>query len=70
MQFCPRCGSTVTWTLELYPGLRALAVGMFDDPDWLAISRHVWMRSRHKWLECPKGAEVFEKGSPPLPPKA
>ena len=30
-QFCPKCGSTVTWTLELYPGLRALAVGSFDD---------------------------------------
>ena len=69
MQFCPKCGSTVTWTLELYPGLRALAVGSFDDPDWLAISRHVWTRSKHEWFTCPQGAEVFEKGSRPAPAK-
>ena len=47
MQFCPNCGSTVTWTLELYPGTR----------------------SKHKWLACPPGVEVFEKGSLPLPAK-
>jgi hypothetical protein len=69
MQFCPNCGSTVTWTLELYPGLRALAGGSFDDPDWLSIERHVWTRSRHKWFVCPPGAEVFEKGSLPPPAK-
>ena len=69
MQFCPKCGSTVTWTLELYPGLRALAVGSFDDPDWLAVSRHVWTRSKHEWFTCPPGAEIFEKGSPPRPAK-
>ena len=68
-QFCPNCGSTVTWTLELYPGLRALAVGSFDDPGWLAVSRHVWTRSGHKWFIYPPGAEIFEKGSPPGPVK-
>ena len=63
------CGSTVTWTLELYPGLRALAGGSFDDPDWLRIERHVWTRSMHKWLVCPPGVEIFEKGSLPVPAK-
>ena len=32
MQFCPRCGTTVSWTLELLPGARAIAGGCFDDP--------------------------------------
>jgi hypothetical protein len=53
----------VELTGELYPGLRALAGGSFDDPDWLSIERHVWTRSKHKWFVCPPGAEVFEKGS-------
>jgi hypothetical protein len=69
MQFCPNCGSTVSWTLELYPGLRALAGGTFDDPDWLTIERHVWTRSRQKWVVCPQGVETFEKGSTQPPAK-
>ena len=67
MQFCPNCGSSVTWTIEALPGLRAIAGGSFDDPDWLNIRRHGWTRSKHKWVVCPAGAEVFEKST--LPPK-
>ena len=36
---------------------------------WLAVSRHVWTRSKHKWFTCPQGAEVFEQGSTPVPAK-
>jgi len=67
-QFCPRCGSTVTWTIEALPGLRAIAGGTFDDPDWLRIQRHGWTRSKHKWVVCPAGVETFEQSSLP-PPK-
>jgi hypothetical protein len=27
MQFCPTCGTTVTWTLELFPDGRGVAGG-------------------------------------------
>jgi len=63
MQFCPNCGGTVTWSLEAFPGMRALAGGSFDDPDWLRLERHVWTRSKQKWVVCPQGAQLFEKGS-------
>src|SRR3954447_4347857 len=59
MQFCPTCASSVTWTLELYPGLRALAVGSFDDPDWLPISRHLWARPQPAGVPRPPGGGVF-----------
>jgi len=59
-QFCPRCGSTVSWTAEVFPGLRALAGGSFDDPDWIRIERHVWTRSKHRWFVCPSDVEAFE----------
>jgi len=63
MQFCPNCGGTVTWSLEAFPGMRALAGGSFDDPDWLRLERHGWTRSKQKWVVCPQGAQLFEKGA-------
>ena len=69
--FCARCGTTVTWTAEALPGLRALAGGTFDDPHWLKIDRHGWTRSRHRWFVFPEGVQVFEKAAmtPPAKPQ-
>ena len=33
MEFCSRCGTTVTHTVQIRPGLRAIAVATFDDPE-------------------------------------
>lgn len=62
-QFCVSCGSTVSWTAEAFPGIRALAGGSFDDPDWLKIDRHGWTRSKQKWVVFPPGVEIFEKSA-------
>ena len=67
-EFCVKCGSTVTWTAEALPGLRAFAGGAFDDPKWFHIPRHVWLRSSHPWFVPPADVERFDKGSLP-PPK-
>ena len=69
MEFCPSCGNTVSWTAEVFPGMRALAGGSFDDPDWLKINRHGWTRSKQKWVVCPADVQVFEKGALQPPPK-
>ncbi|MGH8669134.1 MAG: GFA family protein [Burkholderiales bacterium] len=69
-EFCPACGSTLTWTAEALVGLRAVAGGSFDDPDWLKIDRHGWTRSKQKWFVCPAEALVFEKGALQLPAKS
>jgi hypothetical protein len=67
MQFCTNCGNTVTWTVEALPGMRAIAGGTFDDPNWLELNRHVWTVSAQKWVTIPQGVEQFDKGSlPPL----
>ncbi len=63
MQFCPRCGTTVTWTMERRPGVRGIAGGTFDDPGWLRIGRHIWTRSAQPWVSIPADLECFEKGS-------
>ena len=58
----------MTWTVEALPGLRAIAGGTFDDPNWLELNRHVWTVSAQKWMTIPHGVERFDKGSLP-PPK-
>ncbi|MFO1352227.1 MAG: GFA family protein [Gammaproteobacteria bacterium] len=63
MQFCTQCGTTVTWTAEALPGIRAIAGGTFDQPAWFRIERHSWMRSAHAWLAPPTDVEVFQESS-------
>jgi hypothetical protein len=62
-EFCPRCGTQLTWTVEASPGLRGVAVGTFDDPKWLSVQRFGWFRSAQPWIVPPKGVEVFEKSA-------
>jgi hypothetical protein len=62
-EFCASCGGTVTWTAEVFPGLRAIAGGSFDDPRWLRPERFVWMRSSHPWIIPPAGMPVFQESS-------
>ena len=71
MNFCPRCGTTVAHTAELRPGVRSIAAGTFDAPDWFKIDRHIWVRSKRPWVTIPDGVAVFEEGyavaQPPAP---
>jgi hypothetical protein len=71
MQFCPNCGTTVSWTAEVFPGGRGVAGGTFDDTSWLKIERHVWTRSKHAWLPILPQVEQFEKSAvtAPLSPR-
>jgi hypothetical protein len=66
-EFCPKCGTQVTWTLEAMPGVRAVGLGTFDDPKWLKPNRFGWYRSAHAWVKPPEGVEVYEKSSLPAP---
>jgi hypothetical protein len=33
-RFCPVCGSTVAYTIDMMPGLTAIAIGAFADPEF------------------------------------
>jgi hypothetical protein len=59
-EFCPTCGTTVTWTAELIPGGRGIAAGTFDDPNWIKPSAHVWTRSALHWMVFPADVQVFK----------
>lgn len=60
-EFCMRCGTTVTWTLEMRPGMRAIAGGTFDDPQWFDVAAHIWTRSARRDMCYPADMPVYEK---------
>ncbi|MXN67240.1 GFA family protein [Stappia sp. GBMRC 2046] len=61
-EFCPHCGTTVTWTLEFLPGFRGIAGGTFDSPTfWYEIERFVFARTKPDWLSVEGDMDVFEE---------
>jgi len=50
-EFCPNCGTSLYWQADLRPGMTAIALGAFGDPDFTAPSRSIWETNRHKWVE-------------------
>jgi hypothetical protein len=63
IEFCPRCGTTVAHTAEVFPGVRAIAGGTFDERAWFRIERHAWTRSACPWVVLPEGVQVFPTSS-------
>ncbi len=58
--FCPECGSTVVWDLELFPDLVAVAAGCFADPHLGAPQRGVWAKYKHDWVQFPESIPLLE----------
>lgn len=58
--FCPRCGSTVLWSLEALPGFVAVAVGAFADNSFPQPTVAVYEVRQHPWLELATIEEHYE----------
>jgi hypothetical protein len=54
LSFCPECGSTVFYTLESQPGVVAIPVGGFADPDFPPPWVSVYESRRHAWVQMPE----------------
>lgn len=63
IEFCPVCGTPVTHTTELRPGIRGISAGTLDDPDRFGIDRHIWTRSARPWVTIPQDVDVYAQGS-------
>jgi hypothetical protein len=50
LHFCPTCGSTVFWELDLRPEVVGVAVGALADPHFAAPTVSTWETSRHPWV--------------------
>ena len=68
--FCPHCGTTVFFELDLRPDYLGVAVGAFADPDYPEPSRSVWEISRHPWVEFGHTLKHYARQSPPAPTDA
>ena len=65
IEFCPKCGTNLGFTLEAVPGVRTLPAGAFDDPAWIRADRykirHVFLRSKRDWSELSPLVEQYEE---------
>ncbi len=61
--FCPDCGTTVFWTLEMRPDHMGVALGCLTTPA-PTPERAIWTEEAQDWVLFPEDMPVFEKGTP------
>jgi hypothetical protein len=61
--FCPRCGSTVNTTLDVFPGVIGIPVGCFADPSFPAPQVAVWCDTKVAWVRFPDGLVLLQDQS-------
>ena len=58
--FCPECGSTVFYRLDAIPGVVAIPVGAFADPDFPQPRVSVYGVRQHHWVHLPDSIEHLD----------
>jgi hypothetical protein len=54
INFCPNCGSSVFWKVQILEGSTGIAVGCFADPDFPKPQFVAWTATQHSWLRFPE----------------
>lgn len=49
-RFCPRCGSTVAYVIDGWPGVVAVPLGAFADPAFPPPRFSVYEHRKHPWV--------------------
>ncbi len=49
-RFCPQCGGTVAYTVAALPGMIAIPVGAFADPQFPAPEVSIYEERKHGWV--------------------
>lgn len=62
-RFCPQCGSTVAYVIEGWPGVTAVPIGAFADPDFPPPKFSVYEHRKHAWTAV-LGDEVDHSSTP------
>lgn len=50
-RFCATCGSTVFYTSDVSPGVVAVPIGAFADPDFPSPRVSVYEKRKHHWVD-------------------
>lgn len=64
-KFCPDCGSTLAFVIEGWPGVIAVPVGAFADPQFPAPRFSVYEHRKHSWVEI-AGGDVEHSADPSI----
>lgn len=64
-KFCPDCGSTLAFTIEGWPGVIAVPVGAFADPQFPAPRFSVYEHRKHSWVTI-AGEDVEHSADPSI----
>lgn len=59
--FCPNCGSPVTGTGDIMPGVVMLTAGTLDDQSWFKPTMQIYCDSKMPWVELGGGIPAFPK---------
>lgn len=62
-RFCPECGSTVAYVIDGWPGVTAIPVGAFADPELPAPTFSVYEHRKHDWVAI-LGDDVEHSSTP------
>lgn len=62
--FCPTCGSTLFWYLDLRPNHIGVAVGAFNDRDFRRPLASLWEMSIYSWVTLPRRLQRHQFGLP------
>ena len=58
--FCPLCGATVFYRLDAVPGVVAIPVGAFADPEFPPPRVSIYEERMHRWLRFADGLEHID----------
>jgi hypothetical protein len=62
--FCPTCGSTVGWTLDLRPNQFGIAIGCFNDRNFPPPVASIWEEEMWSWAKLPVDTQHFPRARP------
>ena len=62
-RFCPECGTTVYWTIDLRPQHFGIALGAFAGPGFVRPARIVWAQHQFDWVRFADDLPVFPRSA-------
>lgn len=65
-QFCPTCGSQLTFRVDADPTFVSVNTPTLDDPAALPPRRHIWCESRIAWFDTADGLPRHDREGPAL----
>ena len=60
-RFCPTCGTTLWWTMDVFPGLIGVAGGAFAEGDFLEPAKAYWASLRPLWVNRIQTVETLDR---------